>query len=379
MRYILFLTVFYIFIIICQLVYLKYFVTLELPELQNKINWNIHHMDFIQDRFKEVLTSRVTNLKNKKMSYDDWIKYNLENMLVEIDDKKYYIFVFEMLPNTNYQRLITKVHGNREYINLSWEDVLKDVQDHLIILKHTTDSNLIANMYDLCSRTSNSVQQIEYYWLDPLSLRPVNKLSNVLRYDDPETGRTGVIGVGLDLKDLSIDNSYIYWQKINWHCPIFVSVFVYIATIILYKINANKIQFKSFFFFIILNIYLTYFLGMSEVSGTTSSEQQKENTINSGIMSVSFLFAVNIFILTTLQKSFHTALFTESGFVFSLSVLLLLFSMIKTTDKKTTEQIMSARLCTQLLFNCSIILNTLIIFNYIIYLLSKSVGKKIIN
>jgi len=377
MKYILLLTFFYILFVILQYVYLKYFVTLELPELQEKIDWNIKNMDTLEKEIENILIKRTNDLKNKKLNYDEWIKYNIENVLVDIQGRKYYIFIFEMLENTNYQRLMTKVHGNPDYINLSWEDVLKDVQENLVNLKHTTDDNLIANMYDISD--TKSLQNVEYYWLDPLTKRPVNKLSKVMRYYDPLTGRSGVIGMGIDLKDISIDNSYIYWQKINWGCPVFLSLLVYISSILLYKIKGdNQVHYKSVIFLMVINFYIAYFLGNTEIDGSSVSEQVKENTINSGILSVSFLFGVNIFILTTLQKTFKLTLFTEAGFLFSLSVLLLLFAMIKKTDNKTTSDITSTRLCTQLLFNSSIIINMLIIFNYILYVLSIKLGKNII-
>lgn len=374
MKYILLLTFFYILSVILQYIYLKYFVKLELPELQEKIDWNVKNMEYLEKTIGDVLMKRVNDLKNKKISYEDWIKYNTENVFIEIEGRKYYVFIFEMLENTNYERLITKVHGNPDYINLSWEDVLKDVQENLVNLKHTTDENLIANMYDIS--TTSSLQKVEYYWLDPLSKRPVNKLSIVMRYYDPETGRSGVIGMGADLKDISIDNSYLYWQKINWGYPVFLSLLIYISSIILYKLKGDsQIHYKSLIFLLIMNFYISYFLGKSEIYGSSISEQHKETNINSGIMSVSFLFAVNIFILTTLQRTFKATLFTESGFLFSLSVLLLLFSMIKNTDSKTTSEITTTRLCTQLLFNSSIILNMIIIFNYILYVLSIKLGK----
>lgn len=377
MRQILILSFFYILVIILQIIYLKYFVSLKLPELQEKIDWNIKNIDTLEKEIGKELIKRTNYLKNKNMTYDEWIKYNAENVILEIDNNKYYIFIYEMLENTNYERTINKVHGNPDYINLSWEDILKDVMEKLVNLKHTTDQNLISNMYDISD--ISTIQSLEYYWLDPLTNRPVNKLSYVMRYYDPETGRSGVIGIGVDLKDLSVDNSYLYWEKINWGCPVFLSFLIYISSILLYKIKGDKqIHYKSLIFLIIMNLYLTYFLGNSEINGSTSSEHNKELNINSGIMSVSFLFAVNIFILTTLQKTFKSTLFTETGYLFSVSILVLLFSMIKKTDNKTTSDIISKRLCTQLLFNSSIILNVLIIINYILYVLSINLGKKIV-
>lgn len=377
MKQILFLTIIYVFILIIQYIYLNYFVSVKHSGLKKKIDWNNNNIENLIHDIDDILIKRINELK--KMSYDTWIKYNNKNVFVTIHYNKYYLFGYENLEHNHHNRYITKIHANKTYIDLSWDDVLKDIDEKLINLKHSTDKNLISDSYNISDLSSP--QTIKYYWIDPLSKRPVIKLSRVIRYSDEKSGRSGVIGIGIDLKDLSVDNSYVYWQKISWGCPVFISIFVYISSILIYKINGDRnIHYKSLFFLLIMNIYLTYYLGNSEINGTSLSEHKKEQNINSGIMSISFLFAVNIFILTTLQKSFKSTLFTESGFIFSLSILLLLlFAMIKKTDNKTTNDLISNRLCTQLLFNASIILNMLIIFNYILYVLSIKLGKKIIK
>jgi len=376
MRYIILLTFIYILILFFGYIYLKYFVSLEQPDLQKKIDWNIKHIDTLKREISKILIKTVNDLKNKNMSYDEWIKYNNENVFIEIEGNKYYMFAYEVLENTNNQRFIAKIHANPTYINLSWEDILKDVKETLVNLKYTADDNLIANAYAITD--TSSIQEIEYYWLDPITARPVNKISYGMRYYDPVSGRSGIIAIGIDLQDIGLDNSYIYWQKINWACPAFISLLIYVSSIILYKIKGDyQIHYKALIFLLIVNFYIAHYLGNIEINGSSISEHHKENTINSGITSVSFLFAVNIFILTTLQKTFKSSLFTESGFIFSLSILLLLFAMIKKTDNTTTSDITRTRLCTQLLFNSSIILNMLIIFNYILYVLSIKLGKKI--
>ena len=367
--------IFFIFKLVYQLYFIN-FVYVKHSSLQQKIDWNNNNIEHLINDIDDILIKRVNDLK--KMNYDKWINYNNKNVYVTMHYNKYYLFGYENLEHTHYQRFVTKIHANKTYINLSWDDVLKDIDEKLINLKHTADKKLISDSYNISD--VSTPQTIKYYWIDPISNRPVIKLSRVMRYTDHKTGRSGVIGIGIDLKDLSVDNSYIYWQKINWGCPIFISIFVYISSILIYKINGDRnIEYKSFVFLLIMNLYLTYYLGNSEINGTSLSEHKKEQNINSGIMSISFLFAVNIFILTTLQKSFRSTLFTESGFIFSLSILLLLFAMIKKTDNKTTSDVTSNRLCTQLLFNASIILNMLIIFNYILYVLSIKLGKKIIK
>lgn len=363
------LLIFYIIIVLCQIIYLKYFTTLRSPELEAKINYNNQNMQSLEQQIDKILIERVNMLKNKQISYDNWIQYNADNDSFIRDNKKYYIFLFESLDHTNFERFIAKVHVNPNYVNLSWDDIRKDVFERLVSFNHSIDDNLLSNMYNLSN--TNTCSTIEYFWLDPLSVRPVKKLSRVIRFFDTVTGKTGIMGMGIDVSDLTIDNSYIYYQKINIIYPLLISVLSAVVSVLLINIKHDSIiNYKSMLLMVVINLYIARFLGNIEFYGNTTSEQLKETNINSGILSVTFLFAVNIFILTTLQKTHKNTLFIECGLVFTFAVVLLLLSMVKKTNNITTTDITSSRLSTQLLFNTSIILNMLIMLNYVSYVLS---------
>jgi hypothetical protein len=114
-----------------------------------------------------------------------------------------------------------------------------------------------------------------------------------------------------------------------------------------------------------------YFLSRKELYGSNTTELEKQQNINSGILSASFLVGVNIFILNSLQKSLKKDLFLESGFVFAISLILLLIATYKLTDYGTISDIIKVRLSNQLVFNFSVLLNGLIVLNYIIYILTN--------
>ena len=361
------ITITYIFIIIFQCIFFKYFVH---KNINLNIEYNNKNSKDILLNFERIMTDRINLLNSNKMNFDDWIKYNIDNSLYEKDGYKYYIFIYESLKNTNEQRFVCRVHGNKNYINLSWEDILKDTTEKLSYSKYTTDPNLISNMYKLTD--INSFSDINYYWVDPLTSTSSLKKTKVINYYDKNTDKKGVIGMGIDIIDLSYISKYIYINQIDYKYIIFISLLSFVMSITLFKLNKqNKFCTKSILLLLFINIYLTHFLNNKEFYGSNRTEYEKKTDINSGILSVSFLVGVNIFILSTLQNSLKLNLFSESGFVFSVSLILLLIATLKTTDYLISVDVLNDRLSTQLVFNIAILLNTLIIFNYIIYILEK--------
>lgn len=370
----------YLLIICLQLIYFKFFNNTPISELKKKILFNVENSDAIKNHIDITLKERLKLLNNNQMSYNDWIKYNNQNINIEYNGHNAYIFIFEAIfdnESDTDKNFITKTHVNVMYLNNFWSDVVKDCEDKLIHTPYTTDPHLIANMFNMSS--DKYTTYVEYYWTDQQSERPILKHSRVLRYYDPETRRTGVIGAGIEIKDLIEISLFKYIDQINIIYPVFISVLVFLASITIYKLSGNHhFHYKSVIFLIFMNIYLTYFLSKSEVKGATTIEEEKEEDINSGIMSASFLVGVNVFILSALEKFIKLNLFTESGFVFSISLILLLFSTLKATDQITINELVSERLGTQLIFNCSVILNLIILINYMIYVMSLKLGKNIV-
>jgi hypothetical protein len=367
------LTYLYIFIIIIQYLIINYSVYLDkYNEIEEKINYNIRNKNKLTNNFTQILQQRIDLLTSNKMDYKEWFNYNNQNIIHTVDNHKYYFFVYEKMENND--NFICKSHANQSYINLSWSDILKDNVENLVFTKYTTDKNLISNMYG-SSNTSKGTD-IMYYWVDALTSKLVSKQSRVIRWYDNNNNKSGVIGIGFDIEDLDDINKFNYYDKIIKIYPILISLLTYFISIMLYKLkNTNEFYYKPFLFLIATNIYILYFLIGTENIGSSSIEIQKEENIGRSILSVSFLVGINVFILTSLQQSFKRDLFIESGFVFAFSIILLLFSIFKSTSYITVNQIISIRLSQQFIFNFAILLNTLIVINYIFYILSFRIKK----
>ena len=122
-------------------------------------------------------------------------------------------------------------------------------------------------------------------------------------------------------------------------------------------------------FLSILNIYLTTFINTKEGVTTLSVENDKVKDINDGILSISFLAAVNIYILQTLKEvRDHNELHNESAFLFTLALVLLLFALYKKTNYNKIDDIRIHRIQKQYVYNTSIFVNLFILFNYLVYI-----------
>jgi hypothetical protein len=124
----------------------------------------------------------------------------------------------------------------------------------------------------------------------------------------------------------------------------------------------------SLLFLSILNIYLTTFINTKEGVTTLAVESDKVKDINDGVLSISFLAAVNVYILQTLREvKAHRNLHNESAFLFTLALVLLLFSLYKKTNYNKIDDIRNHRIKKQLMYNTSIFVNLFILFNYLVY------------
>lgn len=372
MKFILLLITIYICIVIFQISYIYYISKKENINEDKKIKFNKEHETKLIEFFKKNINERLNLLYSKKLSYDDWLIYNREKVLLDYDHEyKYYFFVFEIMPR---KRSVQKVTANEKLVNRSWNDVLKVNNEKLLYTKYTTDRNLIQNFYD--SSTDYEFSEVKYYWLDPITNKSVLKKSVVKRWIDKTTGKVGVIGIGLDLEYLDKNNTFQYYEEIGYFTPINISLLTIALSIIIYKLRGQEnTDYKSLFLLLITNIYLTIFLTQTENYGSNDMENKKESDINSGLLSASFLAGINIFILNTFQKSLKIDLFTESAFIFGVSLILLLVATLRETDFLITNDIIWSRISSQLIFNFAVILNTFIILNYLIYILTAKLRK----
>jgi len=332
------------------------------------VEYNIKNKDKLQKIFNEEIDKRVKLLETGKLNYQDWIKYMNNNTFLDIDSNKYYFFVGEKLNDNTF---MIRSHAEKRYIDFSWEDVLKDYNEGLVATKYTTDADLLINAYNLSGPNSN-IEIIKYYWLDPLSKMSVEKETTVKRWTEKKTGRTGIIGIGKTTELLSDLHSNIQLFKIKKPILALISLSTLLLSLVIsfMEKQSKYSNAKSLFILGILNVYFFYFITINEEPTSFKTELERVKEINSGILSVSFLASINIFILTTLNNELKTGLFAESSIIFGLSMFLLLFATLKDTNYKNIQDILELRVSNQFIFNYSVLFNTFIIINFLIYAIS---------
>jgi acyl-CoA synthetase (AMP-forming)/AMP-acid ligase II len=178
----------------------------------------------------------------------------------------------------------------------------------------------------------------------------------------------GVILIEYSLIDVEIQYSNKYFEFMEMPFIVMISIGTILASLLLYHASGQNNFWMSLLFLSILNIYITTFINTREGVTTIDVENTKVKDINDGILSISFLAAVNIYILQTLKEiKDHRNLHNESAFLFTLALVLLLFSLYKKSNYNKIDDIRTHRIEKQLMYNMSIFVNLFILFNYLVY------------
>lgn len=366
-----FLIIIYFVIILFQIIFTKYNISKKTGYQTAEevlVKFNIDNQKILDEKINNKLLEYVDLLENGKMNYDDWLKYINDNILLEINGYKYYILLHEKMPNNSF---IIRGHGEPKYINFSWSDAVKLSNDVLASTDYSTDINVVLKAYYL-AKDKKIPEKIKYYWLDPLTQEIVEKESITKRWDDPKTGRTGIIAIGKTTEFIENKEKFFQLSNINNYVLAFISFSTLILSSVVYYLEGEtkKSSAKSIFLLITLNLYLLYFINKQEGLSSFEGELDKFEEISNGILSISFLTGINVFILNSLSKNYKKTLFVESAIFFSISMILLLLSSLKNMNYKTMEDVIAKRVSKQFIFNYSVILNTFILLNFIIYSIS---------
>lgn len=358
----------YILIIIIQYIYSKNYKKKFNDE---QIIYNNTNYNKLFDIFNKELQKRKNLLENNKMTIEEWFDYGNKNEFIIIDGYKYYLFIDEFVEDR--KNFIQRAYGDERYNDLSWKDMLKLSKDTLIFTKYTTNEDMEINAYNVVSLNKKEGGKIKYFWIDPISGNPTLKETLFLRWDDPQSKRTGLMGIGLSLEYLNQTGIKKYIDMIHKEDLLYTSFITFILAVIIHftEKNINHSYIKSVIFLIISNAYILNYINKYEGRTTIEHELSKIKYINSGALSVAFLAGVNIFIIGILSNNTKSYLYIQSAIVFALSISLLMISILQYTNLTEINYMISNRISNELLFNFSIILNMVILINFILHTLYK--------
>ena len=334
-------------------------------KLNDNIIYNNIHKEELNIKIYDIITERINLLINHKMNYQEWLKYNQENIWVDIDGHKYYICIWDYT-NKNFY---LEAYPIEKYLNLSWDDYLKEQNNELSFAKYTTDKELLLNMYNDISEEYNVYSN---FFVSPLYNKIIRRNLIPKMYNDGKYN-TGLMYISYEIENLSDTNTLFYYRVLPIYIIIIFSLLSFILSIIIYSLDTTNFI-LPLIILIILNLYITYYLGIQELYSTLQMEIDKFTNISSGVLSISFLISASIFILSALQKKSNMKnLFQKAAFLFVISFILLLVSIFKETNYSNYYNIAQIRVTKQFIFNYTVLLNLFIILNYVIYINSSTI------
>jgi hypothetical protein len=339
----------------------------------DQMKYNLAHKPELAEAFTKEIVSRMKMLEN--MDYVDWINYNNKHSIINHGGYEYDIFIFERSVNAmeNYlsnSHYTLRVNKNVELLGLSYVDLLRQANYAFLFSLFQPNPDFLETIYK-GPRYEDDTNIYAHFMTDPSTNRAVktNAITGVWKkVINNEHQFDGVMFIGYNLIDVEMQYANKYFEFLDIPFIGLVSVGTIIATLLLYHASGQKNFWMALLFLSILNIYLTTFINTKEGITTLAVENDKVKDINDGILSISFLAAVNIYILQTLKEiKDHRNLHNESAFLFTLALVLLLFALYKKTNYNKIDDIRTHRIKKQLAYNTSIFVNLFILFNYLVY------------
>ena len=383
----------YIIIVIVEILYTYFYLNhwndFQKTEIDKKIEFNNTHKDELEKYFSKEVKERLKLLDT--MSYHDWIEYNRKNKFVTFDDKHYNFFVWERNKIDEYNAEDTsnftiRVSTHKDFENLDFNNVISLLNYNFLYGVYKPDINIPNNLWDLTGVYNEEPSSTNIFWVSEDFNTPIErgmvfhkyqKFNENKKKDNKELIEyEGIIGIGYELLNLDLEYGRIYYQFVGKWFFMAVSIISFLIGIFLYYSTDHANQaLKPIIFLIITNCYLMYFLSSEAGLTSVELEQNKITDINAGITAISFLIAVNIFIVQTIRddrKKKYAVLHVESAILFCVSLMLLLMASSKKTNFIDIQELRLHTISSQYFFNMSIIINLIIFLNYILYVAGDS-------
>lgn len=369
------LIIFIVLGVALQYAYIKYNAKVndKHKAISNRIDYNLSNQKQIEDTIAKEIKARLSLLKTandrpetSKLDYHDWIAYNNKNPFVYTDqenDRKYWIQVWRSIPDTNNENFLLKSYPDTTYLNHTWKDLVNFNKRRFTSNHVETDEQLLKK-FMLNRESPYSIFQ--FYWYDPVFDKMVERKSVVMTYDDG-FGNKGTISGGISIRNMNKTYTYDHFNtpvtQQLYYGSTFLTVFL---TLIIYAFNADNPRvgmIKSGLFFIILTGYTTYYMTISDELGTVDVETKKLESINQGILSMSFMTGLSIFILTNLKDK-ETFLYKETSFLLIVFMITIIIILFKNNAYITLNEITEYRIFKEFIFNYCILINMFIIINF---------------
>ena len=359
----------YIVIVIIQVIYTIYVPRYSSREdilEDEQIKFNNENKDKLEKIFTEKILTMANAINNSDLNMQDSIdKYYKDKSIFYVDNKEFYISIVKKIQHptevarpTNFMYLLSP---NSRENNMIDEDVIFDNKEDLLNTQHTISQNLFSNIFNLSS--VGHVSHSKYYYINKFNNLSIQKLAFFTRIHN-KYNEEGIVVIGYDIENYSNKTKFKYSEYIYKTEVVFVSLITLAIALLMSKFG--KSNFKAILLLVVTNIYILYFINTTENKATNIHENYKSDQINNSLLGLTFLTGVNTYIIKEMYKK-NRNLFIETSFIFATSIILLLIACYKSTNKNQLTQLIGARITNQLAFNLCIILNAIIIINFIIH------------
>jgi len=374
MAHYLYLIIYIVFFTIVQYYYISYSNKNDSPnkKLDKRIAFNLANSDSIEKTISDGLKKRLDLLKKNgdkdpsKLNFDQWTKYNNDNPFIiypENKDMKYWIQCWKSIPNTDNENFQLRVYPDKSYLYHTWKDLVEHNQKIFISNHVETDPQLIKKFF-LLNEKPYSI--FKFYWYDPVFDRVVERKSIVYTYDDG-FGNKGTFSAGYTVDNINKLNTYNHFASDSGKWLYYTSLLstILIASIIFYSNREypKMALLKSIIFFSILMIYMTSYFTSYDEFGVFDIEKIKFDGINQGILSMSFMTGISIFILTSM-KSKKSYLYKETSFLLIIVMFTIIATLVKDSSFLKPKDITLSRSIKEFIFNYCISVNLFIIINF---------------
>ena len=373
MKQFIILTILYIVIVSIESYFINKYISNHHIEDKNT-NVILNKNNSKQEQFIcNELKKRLEKLKT--MTFQEWLDYNQEKVLLDYEGEKLYIFIYERSTHGDNEEdiMFVRTHVLTEYLNME-ASVFQDYSNNsksAYFSQH--DNNIIVGKALFYSKENDDgCSRYSYLWSDPLdNFRPIIKHSVTKKYKKEENGiiREGTISIGYT-SNVLLNTIQYYFELLENYFIVILFLIIYLTCIISYYLNKERN--KAFILFFILNLFCVFSFLSKDIISNIDFEQQKVDDLNSSILGISFLVVANIFIINKLEAGKKT-LFYETSFLFCVSLISLMLAMFKITTYLTQTDVKTHRIQNQILFNMSIIINIFIFLNFFISIFFKKI------
>ena len=375
------LVLIYTCFVVYQMYYIKYYIinwhSLVVGSKTTHMQWNIENRVKLNEILTDEIEKRLKMLDD--MTYGEWLDYNNVHPEIFVGEYNYNISVFERVKNDNANytvpdRFMLRANKVRENLGLTYEELLKMANYTFLFSIFSPHPDLMHTIFQ-SNHYEGGTNVYSFFTVDSDVNRPVkaNAIGGSFTKKEGNGKFEGVIYVGYSLLDVEEQYANKYYDFLSNKFLIGTSIGSLAMALLMYYASGKNRIWLPFAFLIASNYYLLSFIDVVEGITNMPNEENKVKDINDGILSISFLAAVNVFIIQSLQSNAKSRQdYYEPALLFMLGLVMLLSSLYKITNYNRIDEIRVHRIEKQFMYNGSIYINMFILIFYSLFVLKES-------